>query len=97
MIFDDLMRDGQSQPGPLRFRGEEGLEDAIHSVFQTLQVPLEGERRKDRSPMCVYLDFPLIDISACKLKLSQQFYKTKNIDDFQCVGKAIYRFTRLTI
>ena len=94
MIFDDVMRDGRSQPGPLRFRGEEGMEDAIHSVFQTLQVSLEGEGRKDRSPVCVYLEYPLIDISAGKLKLCQAFYKTMKYDAFQSVGKAVYRPTR---
>jgi len=33
VIFDDLMRDGQSQPGPLRFRREERLKDAIKMLF----------------------------------------------------------------
>jgi len=33
MVFDDLMRDSQSQPGSLRFCGEEGLEDAIQMLF----------------------------------------------------------------
>ena len=44
--------------------------------------------------MFVYLDFPLIDISAGKLKLSQVFYKIMKFGEFQSVGKAIYRLAR---